>query len=160
MEFVPSPPKNKSYAQAWKDKMSSGGFNISTPFSMAAEEQMGLVPSPWSTSSMMADPRPNGRSVFDARFCDSPMGRARAREGIIWDPRAIVSPFGTTGSKGAATIDARTYAADMKDETDAAAASDKKCAAKFNSVEDTCTSELCAACAPQIRQPFCALIRQ
>ena len=118
MEFVPSPPKQmKSYAQAWQDKLASGGFDVRTPFSMANEEGMGLVPSRWSTSSQMNDPRPNGRSIFDARFMDSPMGRSRAGNGVIWDPRAIVSPFGTTGQKGAMSIDARTYATDMAVET-------------------------------------------
>lgn len=93
---------------------------------MAHEEDMGIVPSAWSTSSQMRDPRPNGRSIFDARFSDTPMGRSRGYNGIIWDPRSIVSPFGTTGMKGAASIDARTFAADMADETAAAAQSEKK----------------------------------
>ena len=58
MEFVPSPPKNKSYAQAWHDKLQSGGFNTRPPYAMREEEELGLVPSTWSVSSAMNDPRP------------------------------------------------------------------------------------------------------
>ena len=83
----------------------------------------------------MSDPRPNGRSIFDARFCDSPMGRARGANGVIMDPRALVSPYGTRTTRGAVSLDARAFAADMKDETDAAAASEKKCAPQRGRVD-------------------------
>ena len=49
---------------------------------MKAEVDLGLAPATWSTSSRMNDPRPNGYSLFDARFVDSPMGRARAGRSI------------------------------------------------------------------------------
>lgn len=77
MEFLGSPPK-----------YGIQGRKIYSPYSMAHEEDMGIVPSAWSTSSQMRDPRPNGRSIFDARFSDTPMGRSRGYNGIIWDPRS------------------------------------------------------------------------
>lgn len=120
-QFLSSPPK--TYAEAYRR---AAHLPSSNAFSLAQEESMGLVPSRWSVSSAMNDTRPNGRSIFDARFCDSPMGRARASGGVIIDPRALVSPFGTTGTKGAHSLDATIFAADMKDETDAAALSEKK----------------------------------
>mgnify|MGYP006133663667 CR=1 len=56
-----------------------------------AEATLGLVPADWSTSSQMNDPRPNGVSIFDARFQSTPMGRARGGNGVIADPRGILS---------------------------------------------------------------------
>lgn len=90
---------------------------------MKAEIEMNLWPADWSVSSAMNDPRPNGRCIFDARHTDSPMGRARrtgASNGIIWDPRAVVSPYGTRSRHGAVHVGARAFAADMADETQAA----------------------------------------
>ena len=94
---------------------------------MKAEEYMGLAPAPWSTSSQMNDPRPNGRSIFDARFVESPMGRARAGRGS-WDPRGVV--FGG---------DALGMAAEMADETAAAAKSADKFKLQPNDVRDGAT---------------------
>ena len=88
---------------------------------MGDEVKMGLAPADWSVSSKMNDPRPNGRSIFDARFYESTMGRARAGRGIISDPRGVVSPFGTSAKPGARNMDmALSFAADMADETQAA----------------------------------------
>ena len=41
------------------------------------EQKLGVVPVNWTTSSAMNDPRPNGRSIFDARHKMSPVGRMR-----------------------------------------------------------------------------------
>jgi hypothetical protein len=90
---------------------------------MRDEVALGLAPPMWSTSSQMNDPRPNGCSIFDARFYQSPMGRSRASGGRIWDPNAIVSAQGTTGKIGAESLDARAFAADMADETSTASKS-------------------------------------
>ena len=65
-------------------------------------------------------PDGTAQSIFDARFTDSPMGRSRNSDGIIWDPRAVVSPLGTSGKRGAQNFDARAFASDMADETQAA----------------------------------------
>ena len=108
-----SPQKNPSYPFAYP---ATDQWRLD----MKVEMSMGLAPADWSVSSAMNDPRPNGRCIFDARFTDSPMGRARKSDGIIWDPRAVVSPLGTTGKRGAQHIDARAFASDMADETQAA----------------------------------------
>lgn len=55
------------------------------------ETRLGIVPAEWSTSSQMNDPRPNGVSIFDARFASSPMGRARAGRSLVWDPRGTAN---------------------------------------------------------------------
>ena len=89
---------------------------------MNVEEKLGLVPATWSTTNAMADPRPNGRSIFDARHVHSPAARTKAHGGHSspWDPRGVV--YGG---------DAMFAAADMADETLAAAAS-----AELNKIEN------------------------
>lgn len=42
---------------------------------LGKEVDLGLAPAEWSTTSQMNDPRPLGKSLFDARFINSPMGR-------------------------------------------------------------------------------------
>jgi hypothetical protein len=43
----------------------------------------------------MDDPRPNGKAIFDARFIESPVGRARAGRSMVWDPRGTANAGGT-----------------------------------------------------------------
>ena len=90
---------------------------------MKTESKLGLMPADWSTSSQMNDPRPNGRSMFDARFVGSPMGRARAGRSIVWDPRGTMNAGKT---EKALNLDSNAFAADMADETAAAQASADK----------------------------------
>jgi len=54
---------------------------------MQYEANLGLVPPDWSVTSAMDDPRPNGKAIFDARFVESPVGRARAGRSMVWDSR-------------------------------------------------------------------------
>lgn len=53
---------------------------------MKKEIELGLAPVDWSVSSAMNDPRPLGRPVFDARFVEAPMGRARGGRNMAWTP--------------------------------------------------------------------------
>jgi len=57
---------------------------------LKTETDLGLAPAPWSTSNSMSDGRPNGRPIFDARWKESPMGRARGNKGMVSDPRGLV----------------------------------------------------------------------
>ena len=43
----------------------------------------------------MKDERPNGKPQFDARFLNTPMGRARAGRAIVWDPRGTMNSGGS-----------------------------------------------------------------
>ena len=98
MEFVPvsapprmnysmlpvkdSPPKSRTrHFEHWHE---SNRWRLD----MRDEVALGVVPSEWSVSSAMNDPRPNGKSIFDARFIQNPVGRARAGRSMTWDPRA------------------------------------------------------------------------
>jgi hypothetical protein len=74
---------------------------------MEYETDLGLAPAAWSVSSAMADPRPNGKAIFDARFIESPVGRARAGRSMVWDPQGTAHAGGT---KKAENWDAGTYA--------------------------------------------------
>jgi len=96
---------------------------------MKTETDLGLAPPPWSTSSQMNDPRPNGRSIFDARFVESPMGRARGGRSMVWDARGTANAGGT---KKAENWDANVFAEDMSDETALAEASAEKNAMGVN----------------------------
>ena len=42
----------------------------------------------------MKDERPNGKPQFDARFLNTPAGRARAGRSIVWDPRGTMNSGG------------------------------------------------------------------
>ena len=84
-------------------------------FDMAEEVQLGLAPPEWSTTSQMKDPRPMGKSLFDARFCNSPMGRARGGYSMHIDARGIAQTKGET--KAAENMDSNWFANDMADET-------------------------------------------
>lgn len=90
---------------------------------MKSEVDLGLVPANWSTSSQMNDPRPNGRSMFDARFIESPMGRARGGRSMVWDSRGTANAGKT---QKAQNWDADVYALEMSDETAAAELSTEK----------------------------------
>ena len=52
---------------------------------MKQETELGLMPQEWSVSSAMNDPRPNGRSLFDARFVQAPVPRHKAGMKMSWD---------------------------------------------------------------------------
>lgn len=69
----------------------SDGFTLD----MKKQEDLGLMPPAWSVTSAMKDERPNGKPQFDARFLNTPMGRARAGRSIVWDPRGTVNAGGT-----------------------------------------------------------------
>jgi hypothetical protein len=43
----------------------------------------------------MKDARPNGKPQFDARFLNTPMGRARAGRSVVWDPRGTENAGGS-----------------------------------------------------------------
>jgi len=90
---------------------------------MKAEIDLGLAPPPWSVSSKMDDTRPNGKAMFDARFSGSPMGRARGGHAMVADARGIEFAGGT---QKAVNMDSNFFAADMADETAAAADSAEK----------------------------------
>lgn len=62
---------------------------------MQYEANLGLVPPDWSVTSAMDDPRPNGKAIFDARFVESPVGRARAGRSMVWDSRGSAHSGGT-----------------------------------------------------------------
>jgi len=62
---------------------------------MATEINLGLAPADWSVSSAMDDTRPNGKAMFDARFVESPVGRARGGRSMVWDPRGTKYAGGT-----------------------------------------------------------------
>ena len=62
---------------------------------MKKQEDLGLMPPPWSVTSAMKDERPNGKPQFDSRFLNTPMGRARAGRSIVWDPRGTMNSGGT-----------------------------------------------------------------
>ena len=88
---------------------------------MKKEVELGLAPAEWSTTSQMNDPRPNGKQIFDARHCGSPMGRARGGYSLMADARGIAATKGETAK--AVNMDSNWFATDMADETAAAAES-------------------------------------
>ena len=132
----PSPPKSRTrhfeevhYAKKWQ-------------LDMADESTLGIAPPKWSQTSQMGDTRPNGKSMFgalphssplptaaavpsrsdcccaachlaDARFHNTPMGRARGGHSMVWDSRGVASSGGTTK---AVNMDSAFFAADMADE--------------------------------------------
>lgn len=107
-----SPPQSKTkhyetrhYSEKWR-------------LDMAQEQELGLMPNDWSVSSKMDDARPNGQSMFDARFVRSPMGRARGGHSMVQDARGIEAVKGQL--KKAENMDSAYFAADMADETEAA----------------------------------------
>jgi len=73
------------------EKVHEGDFKLD----MKYEVDLGLAPADWSVSSKMDDPRPNGKAIFDARFVESPVGRARAGRSMVWDPRGTAHAGGT-----------------------------------------------------------------
>ena len=91
---------------------------------MKKEQGLGLAPPDWSTSSAMDDQRPNGQALFDARFHGQAMGRARGGYGMVSDARGV--EFTSGKLKKAENMDSNFFAADMSDETAAAAASAEK----------------------------------
>lgn len=86
---------------------------------MNKEVELGVMPAEWSVSSAMDDPRPNGAAIFDARFIQSPVGRARAGRSMMWDPRGTAHAGGT---QKASNIDSASWADNWSDETAAAKA--------------------------------------
>ena len=56
---------------------------------LKSETNLGLAPADWSVSSKMDDERPNGKSLFDARFHGNAMGRARGGYSMMADARTL-----------------------------------------------------------------------
>lgn len=114
--FVPSPPKAGAtmhheaihYGDSWM-------------LDMKKETELGIAPKDWSTTSQMNDERPNGRSIFDARFHHNAMGRARGGHSMTWDPTGVAAQRGKL--QKAVNMDSAFFAEDMADETAAAEAS-------------------------------------
>jgi hypothetical protein len=112
-DFEPRPQNSRQphhierfhYAQKWHHDLKD-------------ETELGLAPPNWSVSSKMDDTRPNGKSLFDARFVGSPMGRARGGYSIVADARGIAATKGMTAK--AVNMDSNFFAEDMSDETAAA----------------------------------------
>lgn len=91
-EFVIPRSRDKPKRQTQHfEKVHEGDFRLS----MKYEADLGLAPPDWSVSSKMDDPRPNGKAIFDARFIESPVGRARAGRSMVWDPRGTANAGGT-----------------------------------------------------------------
>jgi len=65
------------------EEVHQGAFKLGMEYEIA----LGLAPPDWSVSSKMDDPRPNGKALFDARFIETPVGRAKAGRSMVWDPR-------------------------------------------------------------------------
>ena len=72
---------------------------------MKKEADLGLMPAEWSVSSAMNDPRPNGRAMFDARFVESPVGRARGGHAMVWDAKGTAHAGGTQKAKNISVED-------------------------------------------------------
>lgn len=107
-EFQPRQPRRnphhyetRHYSEKWR-------------LDMEDEAKLGIAPPMWSTTSQMNDPRPNGKSLFDARFVSSPMGRARGGRSMVWDPRGTANVGGPVRAENR---DSAWFAADMADET-------------------------------------------
>lgn len=95
--------------------------------------------------------------MFDARFVESPMGRARGGRSMVWDSRGTMNAGKT---KKAENWDADVFAAEMADETEAAEASADK--NKFgNNTNVRAASWRASCCAPQqlrvLRRSVCYL---
>jgi len=82
------------------------------------EQELGLAPPNWSTSSSMNDARPNGKALFDARFSGNAMGRAAGGYSMIADARGMEFTAGKL--EAAQNMDSNFFASDMADETAAA----------------------------------------
>ena len=109
-EYVHSPEKG------WESReTTNSSVGTRWRFDMAQEAELGLAPAEWSTTSQMNDPRPMGKSLFDARFCDSPMGRARGGYSMVRDARGVEATKGQL--KKAENMDSAWFANDMADET-------------------------------------------
>lgn len=115
-EYVHSPEKG------WETRdVQSDHVGTKWQFNMDDEVRLGLAPPDWSTTSQMNDPRPLGKSLFDARFVASPMGRARGGYSLAQDARGIAQTKGQV--KKAENMDSNWFANDMADETAAGAQS-------------------------------------
>ena len=109
-EYVHSPEKG------WETReVSQDHVGTKWQFNMDDEVKLGLAPAEWSTTSQMNDPRPLGKSLFDARFVNSPMGRARGGYSMHVDARGIAQTKGQTAK--AENMDSNWFANDMADET-------------------------------------------
>lgn len=84
--------KNSSFTtKHFESPHFADGFTLD----MKKQEDLGLIPPQWSVSSAMKDARPNGKPQFDARFLNTPMGRARAGRSVVWDPRGTENAGGS-----------------------------------------------------------------
>ena len=94
---------------------------------MATEETLGLSPPMWSTTTGEMGgkgARPLGKSLFDARFHDNAMGRARGGYSLLRDARGVGATAGEL--RAAENMDSNYFALDMADETSAASVSAEK----------------------------------
>uniref|UniRef100_A0A7S2G5P8 Uncharacterized protein n=1 Tax=Haptolina brevifila TaxID=156173 RepID=A0A7S2G5P8_9EUKA len=118
--YMPPRVERRQYDTLYEDYKAPDGSQDPTRrdvwrLNMQMEADLNVMPSDWSLSSQMNDPRPNGVSIFDARFINTPVGRARAGRSMAWDPRGIASAGKTEKMK---SIDAAAIAKDYEDETD------------------------------------------
>ena len=84
-------PRSRDKPDRHYEAIHEGPFKLG----MEYEISLGLAPENWSVSSKMDDPRPNGKAMFDARFVESPVGRARAGRSMVWDPMGTAHAGGT-----------------------------------------------------------------
>lgn len=115
-----SPPGGKGIPPKHIENVHEGPWKLD----MKQEQELGLAPPDWSTSSQMNDPRPNGRAMFDARFYGNAMGRAAGGYSMLWDPVGVAQNEGKVAA--AENMDSNFFATDMADETAAASASAEK----------------------------------
>jgi len=91
------------------EKPHYGEFRLS----MKTEIDLGIAPADWSVTSAMNDPRPLGRPMFDARFVESPVGRARGGRSMGWTPVGTADAGMTTKAEN---VDIVAAMADKADE--------------------------------------------
>ena len=110
MEFLNSPVQSPDgghfetvhYSKEWR-------------LGMQFETDLGIMPDMWSVSSAMNDPRPNGRSIFDARFSDHSVGRARGGRAMVWDSRGTVDSMKVLDKDGDGKLSAKEMRAENFD---------------------------------------------
>ncbi len=79
---------------------------------MKTEIGLGMAPADWSVTSAMNDPRPLGRPMFDARFVENPVGRARGGRNMEWSPVGTADAGMTTKAQNVDLVAAMADKAD------------------------------------------------
>jgi len=108
-----------SHTRHFEDRHMSPDWHLG----MDKEIGLGLAPAHWSVSSAMDDQRPNGQALFDARFHQSAMGRARGGHSMVWSGAGVAN---SGPLKAAENWDSNAFATEMKEETAAGADSASK----------------------------------